>query len=305
MGGPWGLQRIGAPYRTHQGKGVHIYVMDTGIRATHSDFGGRVVPNLDLTVSEDRRTCQSGDKDCALDRQGHGTHCAGVAAGGQYGVAPQAIIHSTKVLKDSGAGVWSWLFFALDWVAVKGERPAVATMSLSGPGKMTACEAVIETAVAAGVVIVVAAGNADDVACDHSPGYVAKAITVGSITSRDERSSFSNFGRCVDIWAPGSSIKSASCESDRETKTLSGTSMACPHVAGNAALLLEAESLTPFQLKLRMRADAEPDALFDLTDSDHNKLLKVPGGAQFGAVWPRAAALLAALVPLHLLVLRS
>merc|ERR1712113_663206 len=166
----------------------------------------------------------------AADVQGHGTHCAGTAAGTVYGVAPSAQVRSVKVLSDQGSGAWDWSYQALDWLATSSVRPAVASMSLGGNGVVAGMRDAVDAAVAA--------GNSNADACGFSPAYVPSAITVGSTTSTDARSSFSCYGTCVDIWAPGSNVVSASHTSDDGTRSLSGTSMACPHVSGAAALLL-------------------------------------------------------------------
>merc|ERR1719418_274866 len=175
----------------------------------------------------------NGDQSCATDGQGHGTHCAGTAAGLTYGVAPGAAVKAVKVLSDSGSGSFSWRYSALDWMATSSIRPAVASMSLGGPcpfgfcGLMGAMKTAVDSAVAAGVTVVVAGGNSNSNACRFSPAFVPSAITVGSTDSRDRRSSFSNYGSCTNIWAPGSSVVSASHTSDTGSRSLSGTSMAC------------------------------------------------------------------------------
>merc|ERR1712117_811901 len=145
-----------------------------------------------------------------------------------------------KVLSDSGSGSWSWSYYALDWLATNPTRPAVASMSLGGSGTQQAMADAVDAAVNAGVTVVVAGGNSNSDACYFSPAFVPSAITVGSTTSTDARSSFSNYGSCTNIWAPGSSILSAGHTSNSATRTLSGTSMASPHVSGGAALILEA-----------------------------------------------------------------
>jgi len=273
----WGLDRVGAPQRGSEGAGVHVYILDTGIRASHQDFTGRVVPTLDLT-NNNVEEC-NGVPTCADDKQGHGTHCAGTAAGATYGVAPQATLHSVKVLSDSGSGSWSWSYDSLDWLATKGARPAVASMSLGGQGTQSAMRVAVETAVNAGVTVVVAGGNSNGDSCGFSPAFVPAAITVGSTTSRDARSSFSNYGSCTEIWAPGSDITSASHRSDTGSATFSGTSMACPHVSGGVALVLESNpgALSPGVLS-SLLANAEKGAITDLKAGDVNELLWVGGG---------------------------
>lgn len=278
MTASWGLARVGTPDRgAARGQGAHVYVFDTGVRATHTDFGGRVVPTLDLT-SGSLKEC-GGDLQCAGDVQGHGTHCAGTAAGTRYGVAPEALVHSVKVLSNSGSGTWGWTVSALDWVGYAGQRPAIASMSLGGWGTPNSMKVAVDTAVNAGVVVVVAAGNNDNDACSFSPAFVPSAITVGSTNENDYRSSFSNFGPCTDIWAPGSNIVSASNRGDNLARSLSGTSMACPHVAGGAALLLGAQpGLSPAQVLDRLQSNGIHDYVGLLTARDNNIFLYVAEG---------------------------
>jgi len=272
----WGLNRVRADQKSRSGGSTTIFVLDTGVRASHQDFAGRVVPTLDLT-SGSVREC-NGDMSCAADRQGHGTHCAGTAAGAQYGVATEASIRSVKVLSDRGSGSWSWSYAALDWMAASSIRPAVASMSLGGFGNQAAMRIAVDSAVAAGVTVVVAAGNSNSDACRFSPAFVESAITVGSTTSNDERSSFSNYGPCVNIWAPGSAVLSAGHTSDTSTRSLSGTSMACPHVSGAAALVLEANpSFLAPKVLATLQNNAFDDELTGLKANDLNKLLNVDG----------------------------
>jgi len=274
----WGLTRIGAPSAATTGKGVHVYVCDTGIRATHRDFGGRAISALDMS-SGSRREC-NGALNCGADAAGHGTHCAGTVGGRTFGVAPGAWVHSVKVLSDSGSGSWSWSYSALDWLATSGERPAVASMSLGGAGTQNAMKVAVDTAVNAGVTVVVAGGNENMDACTVSPAFVPSAITVGSTTPGDSRSSFSNYGTCTDIWAPGSDITSAAYNSDTGSATMSGTSMACPHVSGASALLLESsKGLKSAQIISKLVDNAISNALTGLKSGDVNKLLWVGASA--------------------------
>jgi len=259
------------------GGGATVFVLDTGVRTTHNDFTGRASPGADLS-SGSLVEC-NGNLNCAADRQGHGTHCAGTAGGNSYGVAPSASVSSVKVLSDQGSGQWSWSYSALDWLATGSVRPAVASMSLGGSGTIQAMKDAVDAAVASGVTVVVAAGNDNSDACRFSPAFVPSAVTVGSTDSTDSRSYFSNYGTCVDIWAPGSSVVSASHNSDSGTSTLSGTSMACPHVSGGAALVLGADSSkSPQKVISDLLDDAARNAISGLRSGDTNALLYVAAG---------------------------
>jgi subtilisin family serine protease len=274
--GLWGLDRIGTSQRSSTGAGTHIYVLDTGIRKSHSDFGGRVIPTLDKTRLINQRCISWSPLPCAGDKQGHGTHCAGTAGGATYGVAPETTLHAVKVLGDDGSGQFSWSYDALDFLATEGLRPAVASMSLGGRGTSEAMKVAVNTAVNAGVTVVVAGGNSNSDACRFSPAFVPNAITVGSTTSQDRRSSFSNYGTCTNIWAPGSSILSADVSSDDASSRKSGTSMACPHVSGAAALLLEKDpGMSSAKVLSALLSNALEGVLGDLKQGDTNKLLQV------------------------------
>ena len=273
----WGLNRIGADSRDRTGAGATIFILDTGVRTTHNEFGGRAASGAD--VSSGSLVECNGNAACAADNQGHGTHCAGTAGGTNYGVAPSAQIRSVKVLGDNGSGSWSWSYQALDWLATSSVRPAVASMSLGGNGRVAGMKDAVNAAVNAGVVVVVAAGNSNSDACGFSPAYVPSAITVGSTTSNDQRSSFSNYGTCTDIWAPGSSVLSASHTSDTGTATFSGTSMACPHVSGAAALILGANpSFTSQKILQEMLDFSAWDTISDLKAGDTNALVYIGAG---------------------------
>merc|ERR1740123_1877640 len=273
----WGLNRVGADQRGRSGAKATIFVLDTGVRVTHNDFSGRAAPALDMTIGAPKE-CGS-DLSCAGDRQGHGTHCAGTAAGDTFGVAPGSAVRSVKVLSDQGSGSWSWSYFALDWMAQSSTRPAIASMSLGGQGTQQAMQDAVDAAVNSGVVVVVAGGNSNSDACRFSPAFVPSAITVGSTTSRDRRSSFSNYGSCTDIWAPGSDVVSASHRSDTGSTSLSGTSMACPHVSGGAALVLDANpSFAASKVISNLLSGAVVGAISDLKSGDTNALLYVGEG---------------------------
>lgn len=286
----WGLDRIGVPKRASQGSGVHVYILDTGVRVSHSDFDGRAQPTLDMG-SGSAVECD-GSSVCARDSNGHGTHCAGTSAGRTYGIASKATIHAVKVLGDDGSGSFSWIFGAMDWVARNAQKPAVGSMSLGARGTSAGMVDAVNAMVNAGVAVVVAAGNSNDDACGYTPAGVHTAITVGSTNKDNKRSYFSNYGSCTNIWAPGSGILSAGHTSDDASQSLSGTSMACPHVAGGAALVLEGNpSLTPAQVQQGLLDSAITDAIGDLKSDDTNKFLYVGAGAppNFPTVAPPTA----------------
>jgi subtilisin family serine protease len=233
-GATWGLDRIdqrdrplnGTYVYNHTGSGVRAYIIDTGIRTTHTQFGGRASAVFDAFGGN--------GQDC----NGHGTHVAGTVGGSTYGVAKSVMLRAVRVLDCSGSGSTSGVISGVDWVTANHISPAVANMSLGG-GASSALDTAVNNSINSGVTYSIAAGNSNADACTQSPARVAAAITVGSTTSTDARSSFSNFGTCVDIFAPGSSITSAWATSDTATNTISGTSMATPHLTGATALYLQ------------------------------------------------------------------
>ncbi|WP_088287761.1 S8 family peptidase [Kineosporia sp. A_224] len=234
-GATWGLDRIDQRARPLNGtytynttaSNVTAYVIDTGIRTTHNQFGGRATGGF--TAVNDGR----GTNDC----NGHGTHVAGTIGGSTYGVAKGVRLVAVRVLDCAGSGTLSGVIAGIDWVTRNHVTPSVANMSLGG-GASSALDTAVANSIASGVTYGVAAGNENQNACNTSPARVGTAITVGSTTSTDARSSFSNFGSCLDVFAPGSSITSAWNTSNTATNTISGTSMATPHVVGVAALYL-------------------------------------------------------------------
>eukprot|EP00931_Biecheleriopsis_adriatica_P039400 TRINITY_DN22532_c0_g1_i1.p1 TRINITY_DN22532_c0_g1~~TRINITY_DN22532_c0_g1_i1.p1 ORF type:complete len:644 (-),score=88.22 TRINITY_DN22532_c0_g1_i1:99-2030(-) len=270
---PWGLRAIGAmeERREFRGKGVHIYILDTGVRGTHEEFrradgSSRVVHTLEV-IEDTVKECTTFDTSCAVDRHGHGTHCAGTAGGKHHGVASDATVHAVKVIRDDGTLEMSWVLTALDWIIRKGQRPSVVSMSLQMDGVSVAHQLAIDATVAAGITVVVAAGNSNKDACGVSPANAPSAITVASCTS-NQRSDFSNWGTCVSIFAPGSDIESLSHESDHGFKIMSGTSMACPHVAGSAAIFLGDEpSLSPARVREELELRSLKGAIYDVMGS--------------------------------------
>ncbi len=240
----WGLDRVDQAqlplnnqylYPDNAGQGVHIYIIDTGLNTEHVDFVGRVGSGENF-VSSGRGRRATVDPADISDCNGHGTHVASTAAGTAYGIAKQATVHAVRVLDCDGSGSNSGVIAGVDFVANNFVAPAVANMSLGG-GNSTALDDAVRNAIAAGVPFAVAAGNSNADACSGSPNRVAEAITVGSSTIADGKSSFSNFGTCLDIWAPGSGITGAWYDSASASATISGTSMASPHVAGAMALI--------------------------------------------------------------------
>jgi hypothetical protein len=284
----WGLDRIddragldgSYDVATDGGRGVHVYVADTGIRTTHDDFAGadgvsRAIPTLEV-LGAGVVECDPADVNCARDRDGHGTHCAGTIAGTRHGVAKGVTVHAVKVLGDDGSGSFSWFVEALDWVVANGQKPAVFSASLGGPGSIGFVSAAIQSATDAGVIVVVAAGNENDDACSYSPASATAAVTVGATTSSDGRAWYSNYGSCLDIFAPGSQITSAGHESNSALATLSGTSMATPHVAGAAALLLQnTPSASAVQIISELKRLATSEIIDQVAEGSPNLLLYV------------------------------
>lgn len=281
LAGHWGLDRInqrdmplnGSYNWTHDGAGVRAYILDTGIRTTHTAFGLRASVGFDAI----------GDGQNGNDCNGHGTHVAGTVGGAEHGVARAATLIAVRVLDCGGSGSWAQVIAGVDWVTANRIKPAVANMSLGG-GANQALDDAVTNAINAGVTFAVSAGNGYGAnACNASPARTPLALTVGSTTNTDARSSFSNIGSCVDIFAPGSGVTSAWSTSNTATNTISGTSMASPHVAGVAALYLSANTLhTPSQVGAAIINGSTPNKVTNAGTGSPNRLLYslISGGGE-------------------------
>ena len=274
---PWGLDRIDQRNRPTDGRytynatgtGVKAYIIDTGVRATHTDFGGRVISGFDAI----------NDGFGTNDANGHGTHVAGTVGGSNWGVAKNVTIVAVRVLDAAGFGSNAGVIAGVDFVTANHQagQPAVANMSLGGPTS-TAIDSAVVNSINDGVTYAVAAGNDNVNACNSSPARVASALTVGATSNTDARSVFSvgasNFGTCLDLFAPGSNIPSAWNGSDTDTNTISGTSMATPHVAGVAALYLEKNpGASPSAVAAAIINGATPNVVTNAGTGSPNRLL--------------------------------
>ena len=275
----WGLDRIDQAnlpmddqftYPDSAGQGVTAYVIDTGIRTTHNEFEDRASSGYDFIDND------SNANDC----NGHGTHVAGTVGGRSYGAAKNVDLVGVRVLNCEGRGAYSVIIAGMDWVADNAQKPAVANMSIGGTTDSSVNRAATNL-MESGVTTVVAAGNSNEDACNSSPASASAVITVGASNARDERSTWpeipgaeSNYGRCLDIWAPGTDITSAWIGGDTATRTIDGTSMASPHVAGAAALHLGiSPSDSSQQVRDALVGNATTDVLTDIKYGSPNKLL--------------------------------
>jgi subtilisin family serine protease len=271
---PWGLDRSDQTslplsgtytYPDSAGSGVTAYVIDTGVRITHSQISGRASYGYDAV---------DGDT-TASDGNGHGTHVATTIAGTTYGIAKKAKIVAVRVLDNAGSGTTAGVIAGVNWVTQNHSGPSVANMSLGG-GASTTLDNAVASSIASGVTYAVAAGNSNTTASSSSPARVASAITVGATTSTDARASYSNYGSALDIFAPGSSITAGWYTSDTATNTISGTSMATPHVAGAAAVYLASHtSATPAQVATALVNGSTTGKVTSPGTSSPNRLLKI------------------------------
>lgn len=270
----WGLDRIDQgdlpldksyTWPESAGSGVTAYVIDTGIRISHRDFGGRAHYGWDFV---------DGDA-TAQDGNGHGTHVAGTVAGTGYGVAKKADVVAVRVLDDAGSGTTAQVIAGIDWVTKHARKPAVANLSLGGSANAQ-LDAAVRGSIASGVTYTVAAGNDGLPASLYSPARVKEAITVGATDRTDRRAGFSNWGTRLDLFAPGVDITSAGYASNKGKATFSGTSMASPHVAGAAALYLaDHASATPAEVSRALTGRAATGRITDPLPGSPNKLLQV------------------------------
>jgi len=300
---PWGLARISHRdalsfgtynkylYSADGGEGVDVYVIDTGTNVKHVDFEGR---------AHWGKTIPNGDQD--EDGNGHGTHCSGTVAGKKYGVAKKANVYAVKVLRSNGSGTMSDVVKGVEWAAQahteavlaaksgkkKGFKGSTANMSLGG-GKSVTLDLAVNAAVDAGIHFAVAAGNDNADSCNYSPAAAENAVTVGASTLADERAYFSNYGKCNDIFAPGLNILSTWIGSDHAVNTISGTSMASPHIAGLLAYFLSLQpakdsayavaDISPKKLKANLLEIATKGALSDVPSNTVNILAWNGGGS--------------------------
>ncbi|KAH3679630.1 hypothetical protein WICMUC_000862 [Wickerhamomyces mucosus] len=306
-GAPWGLSRISHRepltlgsfnkylYDDEAGEGVTSYVIDTGINVDHEDFEGRATWG---------KTIPQGDDD--IDGNGHGTHCAGTIGSKHFGVAKKANVVAVKVLRSNGSGSMSDVVKGVEYAAnshvkavkenAKGFKGSTANMSLGG-GKSPSLDLAVNAAVQAGIHFAVAAGNDNADACNYSPAAAEKAVTVGASTLSDSRAYFSNYGKCVDIFGPGLNILSTYIGSEKSTATLSGTSMASPHVAGlltyylslqpdsDSEFFTAGDGITPTQLKKKIIEYSTKNKLTDVPEDTPNYLIYNGGGQNLSSFW--------------------
>ena len=270
----WGLDRIdqknlpldSAYSYSQTGSGTTAYIVDTGILSTHQQFSGRVLSGY-TAISDG-----NGTSDC----HGHGTHVAGTVGGSTYGVAKNVSLVPIRILGCDGSGASSNVIAGLDWILKNGKKPAVVNMSLGGEANAS-LDSAVENLFNNGYVMVVAAGNSNTDACSSSPARVGKAITVAATDNTDTRASYSNYGSCVDIFAPGNQINSSWIGSNTATKVLNGTSMATPHVVGVVAEMLQSTpTATPQTISNNLLNQASNNVVKNPSGSPNRLLYKSP-----------------------------
>merc|ERR1719499_135665 len=264
----WGVNAVGTQFASrngNKGRGVNVYVLDSGVRVNHVEFGGRAIPFYDATFSPPK-VCDRTDTACANDNRGHGSHVAGSVGGATHGVAPESTIWAMQRGNSLGDG-----YGCIDWLVQTRQTPAVLQMSWGTASPSSAGRAAVDAAVAAMMTVVVASGNSRQDACIWTFGGFDNVISVESTDSSSARSSFSNFGPCIDMLAPGSSITAADYRSDTGLSVKSGTSMASPHVAGGAALILELNpKMNHAEVKQALQSNALTGYITDArTDNDY------------------------------------
>lgn len=293
----WGLDRIDQREKgldraysySASGSGVNVYVMDSGIRYSHEEFGGRATLGVDL-VKLNPNELDQDDPDLELgnDCNGHGTHVAATVGGKKYGVAKDVNLISVRVFSCVGSTTWSRIIEAIEWVTENAIKPAVVNMSLGG-GAYEPTDAAIETSVSEGIHYVVSAGNSGDDACNYSPARAPGAITVGATYIHDNRANFSNFGYCLDVYAPGYEILSASHKDDVSSVLKSGTSMAAPHVAGLASLYLQNNALViTGELQNEIILNSTPDAVQNVPEGPNRLVYSIWEPVEFTPPIPPA-----------------
>ncbi|XP_077990734.1 aqualysin-1-like [Glandiceps talaboti] len=267
----WGLDRIDqvdlplddtfTPRGT--GAGVNVYIVDTGIRFNHTDFNGRAIYFHD-SLGGDGEDCN-----------GHGSHCAGTSTGNSYGVAKSATVNAVRVMSCVGFGSTAGIIDGIEHIRLYGQKPAVVSMSIGG-SPSPSLDNSMNYLKSAGYTIVVAAGNSNADACTFSPARSTSVITVGATNSIDRRAVYSNYGVCLDIFAPGTRITSAWATGDDASIAISGTSMACPHVAGAAAVLLGNDpTMSHDEVKKQLLAEASVGKIQEIGDGSPNLLLYI------------------------------